>query len=72
MKKELLLFYFYFYLFCLSTTLIRGTVINCEVINYELDKWKTINNYIRFEVLEAFIIKIMVSRNMTPCNMTDG
>lgn len=46
--------------------------INCDVINYELDKWKTVNKYIRFVVLEEINIKIIVSRNMTPCIMIDG
>jgi len=46
--------------------------INCDVINYEMDKWKTINNYIRFVVLEEIDIKIMLSRNMKPCSMIDG
>lgn len=38
--------------------------INCDVINYELDKWKTINDYIRFVVLEEINIEIVIFRNM--------
>jgi len=45
--------------------------IKCDVINYELDKWEAINNCIRFVVLEEINIKIIISRNMTPCSMID-
>lgn len=65
-RNSYVLFYFSFY------SVIGGMDINCDVINYKLDKWKTINNYTRFMVLEEINIKIMVSRNMKLCSMIDG